>query len=452
MGTTRLTHNGTSNWVLANNLPDVFQGALITHTTNTNGIIFLSHSASGTQFNANIEVNSTGTGGGTRIGNNNGASTLRAGAEIFVGASGFSSGSLRIRRLNQLGTESQEFILTGTAELYLETANIFNAAVNFVAPAVYLNGSTYNNVTRITQSGAVPVYANGSNTFNGATFLTLSGNNFWILGNSAADIFNGDLTLWNSGNNVLYLGHNGANHQFNRPITLNSTGSSQGIRFGQGTGTCSFGVSSGLSIGSNGFTSGSVRLRRVTQNAAAVLALSNTVANTAFFFETGNVFNGTVNVNFNQMNLNGSTFNNTTLLTQNGATSITSNGGNTFNGTTTITATGNGEFRLANTTADVYNGSVIFRNNTANRLLPAYGNIARFAGNVSTVGSLAAVSLTQNAGNARIEFTGTAAQTIAADVAFPPNARNITINKASGNVTLGIPFTCLLYTSDAADE
>jgi hypothetical protein len=441
MGTTRLTHNGTNNWILANNNPDVFQGNLITRTSNTNGIIYLSHSASGTQFNGNIEVNSTGTGGGIRIGNNNGASSIRDGAEIYVGAAGFSSGTLRIRRLTQIGSESQEFNLTGTAQLYLETANIFNAAVNFVAPAVYLNGTTFNNVSRITQTGSGTVYSNGGNRFNGATFLTLSGNNLWVLGNSTADIFNGELTLWNSGNNVLYIGHNGAGHQINGNVLINSTGSSQGIRFGQGSGTITFGASSGLSIGSNGFTAGSIRLRRITQNAAAVLSLSNTAVNTACYFEGFNVFNGTVNVNFNQMYLNGSTFNNTTLLAQNGTASITSNGGNTFNGTTIISATGTGEFRLANTTADDYNGNVTFRNTTANRLFPAYGNTARFAGNVSTVGSAAVVSLTLGSGNGRILFDGTGAQTLSADAAFLPSVRNLTINKASGALTIGFPLT-----------
>ena len=441
MGTTRLIHNGTNNWILANTNPDVFQGNLITLTTNTNGIIYLAQSSSGTQFNGNIEVNSTGTGGGTRIGNNNGTSSIRSGAEIYVGASGFSSGTLRIRRLTQLGTESQEFILTGTAQLYLETANVFNAAVNFAAPAVYLNGSTFNNVTRLTQTGNNAIYSNGGNTFNGATFITLSGNNLWVFGNSTADVFNNSLTLWNSGNNVLYLGHNGAGHQFNGLISLNSTGTSQGIRFGQGTGASTFGPSSGLAIGANGFTAGSVRLRRITQDAAGVIALSHTAANTAFYFEVANEFNGTVNVNFNQMYLNGSTFNNTTILTQNGNSSITSNGGNTFNGQTIIASTGTGEFRLANTTADDYNGNVTFRNSTANRLYPAYANTARFAGNVSTVGSTAAVSLTLGSGNGRIEFDGTGAQTISADASFLPAVRNMTMNKASGSLSLGFPLT-----------
>lgn len=441
MGTARFTHTGTNNWVMANNNPDIFQGNVITSTNNTNGIIYLAQASAGTQFNGNIEVNCTGTGGGTRIGNGNGTSSIRAGAEIYVGAAGFSSGSLRIRRLTQLGTESQEFILTGTAQLYLETANVFNAAVNFTAPAAYLNGSTFNNVTRLTQTGANAIYSNGGNTFNGQTFITLSGNNLWVFGNATADVFNNELTLWNSGNNVLYLGHNGVGHQFNGNIVLNSTGSSQGIRFGQGTGESSFGASSGMSIGGNGFTAGSVRLRRITQNASAVLVLSHTAANTAFFFETANVFNGTVNVNFNQLYLNGSTFNNTTLLTQNGTASITSNGGNTFNGTTIISATGTGEFRLANTTADDYNGNVTFRNSTANRLFPAYATTVRFAGNLSTVGSAAAVSLTQGAGNARIEFDGAGEQSISADAAFAPNVRNITINKASGSLTLGANLT-----------
>ena len=441
MGTTRLIHNGTNNWVMANTSADIFQGTVIATTTNTNGIIYLAQTAAGTQFNGNIEVNSTGTGGGIRIGNNNGTSTIRDGAEIYVGAAGFSSGTLRIRRLTQVGSESQEFNLTGTAQLFLETANVFNAAVNFSAPIVYLNGSTFNNVTRITQTGATATYSNGGNTFNGQTFLTLSGNNLWVMGNSTADIFNNDLTLWNSGNNVLYVGHNGTGHQINGMVYLNSTGTSQGIQFGQGSGNIALGASSGFSIGGNGFTSGSVRLRRMTQNASAVLAISHTAANTAFFLQTGNVFNGTVNVNFNQVYLNGSTFNNTALITQNGTSTITSDGGNTFNGTTIISATGTGEFRLANLTADDYNGNVTFRNTSANRLYPAYSTTVRFSGNVSTVGTTSALSMSPGTGNGRALFDGTGEQTLSADAATPPTIRNLTINKTGGSLTLGRSLT-----------
>jgi hypothetical protein len=441
MGTTRLVHNGTNNWVMANTSADIFQGTVIATTTNTNGIIYLAQTAAGTQFNGNIEVNSTGTGGGTRIGNGNGTSSIRDGAEIYVGAAGFSSGTLRIRRLTQIGTESQEINLTGTAQLFLETANVFNAAVNFSAPIVFLNGSTFNNVTRITQNGATATYSNGGNTFNGQTFLTLSGNNLWVMGNATADVFNNDLTLWNSGNNVLYLGHNGAGHQINAMVYLNSTGISQGIQFGQGSGSIALGASSGFEIGGNGFTSGSVRLRRVTQNASAVLAISNTAANTAFFLQSGNVFNGTVNVNFNQVYLNGSTFNNTALITQNGTITITSDGGNTFNGTTIISATGTGEFRLANLTADDYNGNVTFRNTSANRLYPAYSTTVRFSGNVSTVGTTGVLSMSPGTGNGRALFDGTGEQTLSADVATPPTIRNLTINKTGGSLTIGRPLT-----------
>lgn len=441
MGTTRLIHNGTNNWVMANTSADIFQGTVIATTTNTNGIIYLAQTAAGTQFNGNIEVNSTGTGGGVRIGNNNGTSTIRNGAEIYVGAAGFSSGTLRIRRLTQVGTESQEFNLTGTAQLFLESANVFNAAVNFSAPLVYLNGSTFNNVTRITQTGTIATYSNGGNTFNGQTFLTLSGNNLWVLGNATSDIFNNDLTLWNSGNNVLYVGHNGTGHQINGMVYLNSTGASQGIRFGQGTGDIALGASSGFTIGSSGFTSGSVRLRRITQNASAVLAISHTANNTAFFLETGSVFNGTVNINFNQVYLNGSTFNNTALITQNGTSTITSDGGNTFNGTTIISATGTGEFRLANLTPDDYNGNVTFRNTSANRLYPAYSTTVRFSGNVSTVGTTSALSMSPGTGNGRVEFDGANEQTLSADIATPPTIRNLTINKTGGSLTLGRPLT-----------
>jgi len=139
--------------------------------------------------------------------------------------------------------------------------------------------------------------------------------------------------------------------------------------------------------------------------------------------------------------LNGSTFNNTALITQNGTSTITSDGGNTFNGTTIISATGTGEFRLANLTADDYNGNVTFRNTSANRLYPAYSTTVRFSGNVSTVGTTSALSMSPGTGNGRALFDGTGEQTLSADAATPPTIRNLTINKTGGSLTLGRSLT-----------
>ncbi len=441
MGTTTLTHNGTNNWVMANVSPDVFQGNVVLRTTNSNGIIYLAHTATGNVFNGNIELNSTGTGGGVRFGNNNGTATLGSGFEMTIGAGGFSTGSLRIRRLTQLGSETQDLVLTGSAQLHLETGTVFNAAINFASPQLFVAGNTFNNIARLNQTGSTSVACAGGNTFNNLAFITLSGNNSWFWGNSAADVFQNELTLINFGNNVLYMAHNSSGHQFNGNVLVNSTSPSQGIRFCQGNGLATLGASATIQFGVTGFTTGSLRLRRITQAGTSAINLTSNVAAVSLFLESGNEFNGTFSADFHQVNLNGSTFNGTTTINQRGTTSVQSTGGNTFNGTTLITCTGSGEFRLAGTNPDQYNGSVTFRNTTAGRLMPAFASEARFAGNVTTSGSTSAVSFSPGSGNGRVVFNGTGAQSFGGTVALPPTLRNVTLNKTSGTVTLNSNVT-----------
>jgi hypothetical protein len=440
-GTTTLINAGSNGWTLAGTNADAFHGNLILRAAGSGAFINPSQTASGTQFYGNVELNSYNGGAGIRFGQGNGTCTIRDGAEFYIGAFGFTSGQLRFRNLTQLGTESQDMILTGTSQLHIESGTTFNAAINFAAPLTFVSNATFVGITRLSQTGSTSVSCGGGNVFQNAAFITLSGNNAWYWGNTNPDIFQDAVTLHNSGNNVLYMAHNAAGHQFNGTLFVNSTGSSQGIRFCQGSGFATLGSGAGIEFGVNGFSVGSLRLRKLTQVGTTAINLSSNTASVALFLETGNTFNGSVTADFHQLNLNGTTFNAAATLNQRGTASIQSTGGNTFNGTTLITCTGTGEFRLAGTNPDQYNGSVTFRSTTAGRLLPAYTSEARFAGNVSTTGSATAISFSPGSGNGRVVFNGTAAQSFGGTAALPLTVRNMTINKPSGSVTLSSNVT-----------
>jgi hypothetical protein len=288
-GTTTLNNTGTATHTLAGTSADAFQGNLIVNVSNTNALINLGNTATGTVFNGNVTMTSTSGAAGVRFGQGNGTMTMRDGAEFSIGAGGFSSGSLRFRNVTQLGSESQDLILSSTSQLNLESGNTFNAAVNFSAPLVYINGGTFNGITRLSQTGATSTTSTGGATFNGPAFITLSGNNSWILGSTTGIVFNNTLNLTNTGNNVLYLAHGASGHQFNGTLSLNSTGSSQGIRFGQSGGTSTLGSGATIEIGASGYTAGTLRIRNMTQSGSTAITMSSNTAAVALYLETGNI-------------------------------------------------------------------------------------------------------------------------------------------------------------------
>lgn len=435
-GTTVLINAGSNGWTLAGSSADAFHGNLILRAAGSGAFINPANTAAGTQFYGNIELNSYNGGAGIRFGQGGGSCTIRNGAEFYIGAFGFSSGQLRFRNLTQSGTESQDVILTGTSQLHIESGTTFTAAINFAAPLTYVSNATFVGIARLSQTGTTSVACAGGNVFQNAAFITLSGNNSWYWGNTNPDVFQNALTLHNSGNNVLYMAHNAAGHQFNGTLFVNSTGSSQGIRFCQGTGFATLGSGAGIEFGVTGFNVGSLRLRKITQAGTTAINLSSNASSVALFLETGNAFSGNFTADFHQLNLNGSTFNAEATLNQRGSANIQSTGGNTFNGTTLITCTGTGEFRLAGTNPDQYNGAVTFRSTSAGRLMPAYAAEARFAGNVSTSGSATAIIFSPGTGNGRVVFNGAGAQSFGGTAALPPTVRNMTLIKASGVLTL----------------
>ncbi|MBX2896414.1 MAG: hypothetical protein KF763_13275 [Cyclobacteriaceae bacterium] len=359
--TTTIVNSGSAYLLTASTQPDIFNNNLIV-TNSGSSTIRLADNTAGNQFNGNIELNST-FGGGIYFGNNvNGTSTLAATRTIGVGSSGVLSGDIRLIRFTQVGTTTQALDLSGIAILTLGPNSSFGGNVDFRAPQVFLNGTTYNGTAYIEKKGAIDNPGVGGNTFNGSTTLVNSGSGYLLTANGAPDTFNGALTVTNTGSNIIYLAHNVAGSQFNGNITFNSTLGSGGVYFSNnGTGTSTFGTGASLQVGGLGFSSGELRFRRFTQigTAPQTLLLTGTAL---LRIGPASTFNGTLDFRSPQIALEGAIYNGTTYLEKTGANNNDSNGGNTFNGTTTIANSGSGWFRFALAALDTFNGDLTLTN------------------------------------------------------------------------------------------
>ena len=250
-GVTTLVNSGTALFVTAATIADTFNMDVTLINTGTSSI-GLADIAPNTRFNGNIIVNST-AGVGITIGFNTAASASMAeGKTISVGGTGVSGGAVEIRHFTQgttVGGTAQDLTFTGTGILKIGPACIFNGNVNFTAPQIYLNGSTYNGTATMNKNGNTTTISNGSNIFNGTTSLTNSSTAQWILGNTTGDTYNGPVTFIQSSSGALSPAYN-SNNYFSSNITINSTVI---ITFGSGTGTveCTGGTNQTLTSASS---------------------------------------------------------------------------------------------------------------------------------------------------------------------------------------------------------
>jgi hypothetical protein len=358
---TTLVNSGNGYLMSANVSPDVFNNSLVV-TNSGSSTIQLSENSAGNQYNGNVQLNST-FGGGIYFGNNvNGTSTLAATRTIGVGGSGVISGDIRLIRFTQVGATPQSLDLSGIAILTLGPNSTFGGNVDFRAPQLLLNGTTYNGTAFLEKKGAGDNSGAGGNVFNGATSLVNSGSGFLLTANTSPDTFNGALTVTNTGSNIIYLAHNVGGNQFNGNITFNSTLGSAGIYFSNNaTGNATLGNGASLLVGGLGYSSGELRFRRFTQvgSAAQTLLLTGTAL---LRIGPASTFNGNLDFRAPQFALDGATYNGTTYLEKTGAANNDSSGGNTFNGTTTIANSGSGFFRFALTALDTFNGDLTLTN------------------------------------------------------------------------------------------
>ncbi len=107
---------GTSNHNSGN--LNIFNSTCTINQTSSTGYFMLGYN-SADQFNDNITVTSTGTGG-IRLGHNGGTGTptLASGKTINIGGAGFSAGYLLLGSFTQLGNAAINLPMTGTSSAF----------------------------------------------------------------------------------------------------------------------------------------------------------------------------------------------------------------------------------------------------------------------------------------------------------------------------------------------
>ena len=213
-----ITHGGTLTYfTLANTNGDTFNGN-VTFTNNSNRELYVATNGS-TQFNGNIILNSTSTGG-ILFGNGTGTSSLASGKTVSIGTSGFSADFLTLKNFTQSGSTAQSLTLTGSAAVNMIGVT-FNGNLTVSAPGFLMKNSIFNGTSSFTKTGTGNHQSDGGNTFNGATTIAHTGASGRIrMATITGDTYNADVTFNSSGQDVqvAYLGNN----SFMGNITINS--------------------------------------------------------------------------------------------------------------------------------------------------------------------------------------------------------------------------------------
>jgi hypothetical protein len=356
-------NTGSNNlYVAYNSANNIFNGVTtFNNNPTTNNQILVSQNSAGTVFNNNIVVSSVSGAGVQFNGNASTNSALASGMTISIGPAGFSAGTLLVQEFTQVGATPQSFTLTGTAVLTFGVGNTFNGNVTASSPTVFLNGTTFNGTTNLTKTGTTGDYNSGGNIFNGVSSITNSGSSFWLLGNSNPDIWNNDVTFTDNGSERMLPCWGTAGNQFNGNITVNTSGSAQGIQFcgGNATATATLAATKTIQAGTVGLTAGYLYLKQFTQLGNVPISLLATGSSVLYLGPSSN-FGGVVTVTAPDIWAQGATYNSAVTFTKTGGSSNHNNQNqNIFNSTCTINQqSGSGYFMLGYNSNDQFNDNI----------------------------------------------------------------------------------------------
>jgi Secretion system C-terminal sorting domain len=365
---------------------NIFNSTCTINQQSNSGYFMLGYN-SNDLFNDNITVTSTGSGGiylGWTSGT--GTPTLAAGKTISVGGAGFSVGFLYLNTFTQLGNTAISLAFTGASTYFAVARNsVIGGDLTITSPSLFFNGAIFNGAVTATKTGASGDFSQGGNTFTGLCSMTNSGGSYLVLGNSSPDIWNNDVIFTDNGSERLLPCWGSAGNQFNGNITVNTSGSAQGIQFcgGNSTATATLAAGKTIQAGATGLTIGYLILKQFTQVGNTPVNLTLTGATTYLQIGPVSAIGGDLTAVSPRILLNGAVYSGNVNVTKNGATGEWSSGGNTFNGTLTVNQMGAGFFGFANGAPDIYNGDVYANNNSTERIIfannPA-GN--QFNGNI----------------------------------------------------------------------
>ena len=445
---TVLVANSSSSYLLLGSTnPDVFNSDITLNNTGFS-LIYLAHTSTGNQFNGHVILNST-SGEGIRFGQNTGTSTLAATKTITVGSNGFTSGSLKIRGLTQIGTTPQALTLTGTSSLYLEQNTTWGGNVNFTAPRVFVRENLFNGTSILTKTGALDDASYGGNTFTTSSSIINNGSGFVYFAYINPDTFNGDVTLVVSNTGRLYVAHSGLGNIFNGNIFLNYI-SNANIYVGNNSGTSTLANTKTIRvIGFGASGTGNLYLEEFTQigNTSQNLTLTGTGI---LSVGPNSTFNADLFTSSPGLLIRESTFNGVTTFDKTGTSTNNSYGGNTYNGAATIKNSGTNYLRLAGTLGNTYNSTVTFSSTDSSYIAPSRVGNSIFNENIYLNSTAASIGIVFGNGGGESNLAATKTVNIGAhgfssgELRF----RNFTqTGNTSQNLTL--TSTASLYNYDA---
>jgi hypothetical protein len=422
---------------------NIFESTCTIDQQSNGGYFMLSYRSSD-QFLDDIIVNSSGTGG-IYFGSSTapGTATLAAGKTIRVGASGFSQGFLHLKRFLQLGSAPIQLDFTGiNTYLAFSDTTVIGGPVITSTPGIYFNGANFKNKVYSIKTGTSSEQSQGGNVFEDSVTLINNGTGYWNMGNGKLDSFYTASHFESNGSSSLTLGNNSSGNYFGSNITVSSTGSSRGIYFcSSNTSTAVLKSGHSVEIGSNGFSSGSLALRRFTQegNQPVNMILTGT---SGLIIGPDSRIGGDITASAPSVLLNGCEYAGASDFNKTGAASDNGEGGNIFQGLSRITNSGSSYFMIGDKRADTWNADVIFTNSGSERILPAWATADNlFNGDIylNTTGSATGIRFC--GGNTTATATLAAGKTIAVGTdGF--NSGNLQLRQFTqlGNTPLNLVF------------
>ncbi|WP_107039159.1 T9SS type A sorting domain-containing protein [Brumimicrobium mesophilum] len=220
------TNTGSGYFYFGFTNPDEFNGEVKLFNTGISSLRLAAGSV-GTQFNEDIEVNSS-NGIGVEIGGTLGGSVMANTKTITVGSNGFTSGDLNLRNFTQSGNTTQNIILTGTSKFYTNYNTTFEGDLNVIAPQIELKASTFIGVTVIEKTGPGN-NESGGNYFQDSTVISNSGSGNVRFGTGFPDEFYKDLILNNSGSATLEIAETSPGNSIDGDLFIFTSGISKDI-------------------------------------------------------------------------------------------------------------------------------------------------------------------------------------------------------------------------------
>ncbi|MBO9702863.1 MAG: hypothetical protein J7604_21800, partial [Sporocytophaga sp.] len=379
-----------------------------------------------TNFNCDVEVNSTANGSIYSVYSGSGKVYLKAGRKIYVGnALGFNNGILAFRNFIQEGDTEQNLTLdcsTNSASLYFQAGCNFKGNLNATAPTILFQGGTFQGTSDFTccYSGAAGTFYSQNTEpvlFKGDTYIRNTGTANLALGNGAPSwTFEGNTYFYITGTGNIYLANlsgnttlftnpekkvsvnvSSLNNSVAGPFTFSGSGitriksnieisnnANTTITIGSGSANGSV-ILEGeniISVPADAFSFGTMKFRNCIQTGTTTQNLTLTGKAIATF-DLGSIFNGNLNVIAPNLNFNGSIFNGVSYFEKNGEDNSTGSGGNKFYGTTTtIKNSGTGYLYLGNGVGDNFKDVKLINTSSGGILTCMSGGPHNFEGDI----------------------------------------------------------------------